>query len=62
MNFPRHPWTEDIVRGGFSTPWDASTIPPFPVRARDSEVDCRAIAGCMDFAFRARPEAIGGRA
>lgn len=28
----------DIVRGGFSTPWDAPTIPPFPFTFRQVEV------------------------
>jgi acetoacetate decarboxylase len=31
--------TEDGIRqGGFSTPWDAPTIPPFPFRFRDAEI------------------------
>ncbi|SDB36018.1 acetoacetate decarboxylase [Bauldia litoralis] len=29
---------EDIVKPGFSTPWDAPTIPPFPFTFRDVEV------------------------
>ncbi len=29
---------EDIVAPGFSTPWDAPTIPPFPFTFRDVEV------------------------
>jgi acetoacetate decarboxylase len=29
---------EDIVAPGFSTPWDAPTIPPFPFSFRDVEV------------------------
>jgi acetoacetate decarboxylase len=29
---------EDIVSPGFSTPWDAPTIPPFPFSFRDVEV------------------------
>ncbi len=32
------PAIEDIVRGGFSTPWDAPTIPPFPFRFRNVEM------------------------
>ena len=30
--------TEDIVRGEFSTPWDAPMIPPFPFRFRNAEI------------------------
>ena len=37
-------------------------LPPIPLRARDLEAGCRAIAGRKDFAFRAKPEAIGCRA
>jgi acetoacetate decarboxylase len=34
-----HPITEaDILRPGFSTPWDAPTIPPFPFRFRNAEI------------------------
>ena len=29
---------EDIVGAGFSTPWDAPTVPPFPFTFRDVEV------------------------
>src|SRR5947209_4499450 len=29
---------EDILAPGFSTPWDAPTIPPFPFRFRNAEV------------------------
>ena len=29
---------EDIVAPGFSTPWDAPTVPPFPFSFRDCEV------------------------
>jgi acetoacetate decarboxylase len=29
---------EDIVAPGFSTPWDAPTIPPFPFRFRNAEI------------------------
>jgi acetoacetate decarboxylase len=32
------PTVEDIKRGGFSTPWDAPTIPPFPFSFRNVEV------------------------
>ena len=28
----------EIVKGGFSTPWDAPTIPPFPFRFRNAEI------------------------
>lgn len=29
---------EDIIRGGFSTPWDAPLVPPFPFRFRNAEI------------------------
>ncbi|CAK7258076.1 MULTISPECIES: acetoacetate decarboxylase [unclassified Shinella] len=32
------PTEADIARGGFSTPWDAPFIPPFPFRFRDCEI------------------------
>src|ERR1700736_196575 len=32
------PSLEDIRKSGFSTPWDAPTIPPFPFRFRNAEV------------------------
>ena len=32
------PTEADIRKGGFSTPWDAPMIPPFPFRFRDAEV------------------------
>lgn len=32
------PTVEDIVQGGFSTPWDAPTIPRFPFRFRNAEI------------------------
>ncbi len=32
------PTVEEIRRGGFSTPWDAPTIPPFPCRFRNGEI------------------------
>lgn len=34
----RRPTLEDIRAGGFSTPWDAPMIPPFPFRFRNAEV------------------------
>lgn len=34
----RRPSEADIVQGGFSTPWDAPTIPPFPFSFRNAEV------------------------
>lgn len=61
MNSPRHPRIEVIVRSGFSMLRDAP-LPPIPLRARDLEAGGRAMAGRMDFALRAMPEAIGGRA
>ena len=33
------PLTEERIRGaGFSTPWDAPLVPPFPMRFRGVEV------------------------
>lgn len=32
------PQIADIVRGGFSTPWDAPTVPPFPFTFRNAEI------------------------
>jgi acetoacetate decarboxylase len=32
------PTVEDIRRGGFATPWDAPTIPPFPFRFRNAVI------------------------
>ena len=32
------PTEADILRGGFSTPWDAPMIPPFPFRFRNAEI------------------------
>jgi len=34
----RRPTLEDIRAGGFSTPWDAPMIPPFPFRFRNAEI------------------------
>jgi acetoacetate decarboxylase len=34
----RTPTEDDIRRGGFSTPWDAPMIPPFPFRFRNAEI------------------------
>lgn len=44
------PRVEDIVNGGFSTPWDAPTIPPFPFRFRNAEV--------MTLFYRSDPKAM----
>jgi acetoacetate decarboxylase len=41
---------EDIVSGGFSTPWDAPMIPPFPFRFRNAEI--------LTLFYRTDPEAI----
>ena len=41
---------ERIRRGGFSTPWDAPTVPPFPFRFRDAEV--------LTLYWRTTPEAV----
>ena len=32
------PTEEDIRKGGFSTPWDAPMVPPFPFSFRNAEV------------------------
>lgn len=32
------PTEADITKGGFSTPWDAPMIPPFPFRFRNAEI------------------------
>lgn len=32
------PTLADITKGGFSTPWDAPMIPPFPFRFRNAEI------------------------
>jgi acetoacetate decarboxylase len=32
------PSEDDIRRGGFSTPWDAPMVPPFPFRFRNAEI------------------------
>ena len=32
------PTIEDICSGGFSTPWDAPMVPPFPFRFRNAEI------------------------
>lgn len=34
----RRPTLEDIVASGFSTPWDAPLVPPFPFTFRNAEV------------------------
>ena len=34
----QRPSLEDIRKGGFSTPWDAPTVPPFPFRFRNAEI------------------------
>lgn len=44
------PSVEDIVEGGFSTPWDAPTIPRFPFRFRNAEI--------MTLYWRTDPEAM----
>lgn len=47
----RRPTADDIVSGGFSTPWDAPTIPPFPFRFRNAEV--------LTVFYRTDPDALG---
>lgn len=44
------PSIEDIKAGGFSTPWDAPMIPPFPFRFRNAEI--------LTLYWRTDPEAI----
>lgn len=34
----RQPTVDDIVAGGFSTPWGAPLVPPFPLTFRNAEV------------------------
>ena len=34
----QRPTEHDIVQAGFSTPWDAPMVPPFPFRFRNSEI------------------------
>ena len=46
----RRPNEADIRKGGFSTPWDAPMIPPFPFRFRDAEI--------LTLYWRTDPEAI----
>ena len=41
---------EQILDGGFSTPWDAPMIPPFPFQFRNAEV--------LTLVYRTNPEAI----
>lgn len=41
---------EDIVRGGFSTPWDAPFVPPFPFQFRNVEI--------LTFFYRTDPGAM----
>jgi len=36
--WPRRPTAGEIRAGGFSTPWDAPTVPPFPFAFRNAEV------------------------
>ena len=50
MNDVRRPTRKDILAGGFSTPWDAPLVPPFPFTFRDAEV--------LTLAYRSEPAAI----
>lgn len=50
MSSLKRPTVEDIVRSGFSTPWDAPTIPPFPFRFRNAEI--------LTLFYRTSPEAM----
>lgn len=48
----RRPTEADIRAGGFSTPWDAPMVPPFPFRFRNAEiltVFWRTAPGATDF-------------
>jgi acetoacetate decarboxylase len=47
---PHRPTREDILKGGFSTPWDAPMTPPFPFTFRDVEV--------LTAVYRTDPDAI----
>lgn len=47
----RRPTEQDIIRGGFSTPWDAPMVPPFPFRFRNAEI--------LTLFYRTDPAAIG---
>jgi len=47
----KRPTREEIVAGGFSTPWDAPLVPPFPFAFRNAEV--------LTLAYRSEPAAIG---
>ncbi len=44
------PTEDDIRKGGFSTPWDAPTVPPFPFEFRNAEV--------LTIYWRTDPEAV----
>ena len=44
------PGVEDIRRGGFSTPWDAPMVPPFPFTFRNAEI--------LTLFYRTDPEAM----
>lgn len=48
----RQPTVDDIVAGGFSTPWDAPLVPPFPLTFRNAEV--------LTLAYRSERSAIEG--
>jgi acetoacetate decarboxylase len=41
---------EEILQGGFSTPWGAPMVPPFPIQFRNAEV--------LTLTYRTNPEAI----
>ena len=46
----KRPTLEDISAGGFSTPWDAPTIPRFPFQFRDAKI--------LTVFYRTDPEAV----
>ncbi|MBL8590691.1 MAG: acetoacetate decarboxylase family protein [Methylobacteriaceae bacterium] len=46
----KRPTVDDILAGGFSTPWDAPTVPPFPFEFRDAEI--------MTLFWRTDPQAL----
>ncbi len=41
---------EEILQDGFSTPWDAPMVPPFPIQFRNAEI--------LTLTYRSSPEAI----
>lgn len=52
IDISRRPTIADIIAGGFSTPWDAPMIPPFPFTFRNAEV--------LTLTWRTDPAAVAG--